>query len=142
MLISQEWELIQPDRGAARARLEVALTARAAGEKHAGLARKLGQLPPFIAAFHRNAWADLHLLGQATAFPRSIHRTGHGLRCRPNTFLADSSKPIGGAGGAYECWSLLSTRAFGTKHKCPQHPNYVAPKPRRRDRSDSYECPF
>ena len=29
-----------------------------------------------------------------------------------------------------------------TKHKCPQHPNYVAPKPRRRDRSDSYECPF
>ena len=37
----------------------------ASRDKDATLAQKLGQLQPFLAeCFHRNAWANLHLLGQ------------------------------------------------------------------------------
>jgi hypothetical protein len=36
-------------------------------EKGAKLAQKLGQLQPFIAVSHMNAWVNLHLLGHPNA---------------------------------------------------------------------------
>jgi hypothetical protein len=52
------------------------MAARPPSEKDAKLAQKLGQLQPFIAVLPRNAWPNLHLLGQ------------------PNTFLAEGERQI------------------------------------------------
>jgi hypothetical protein len=49
---------------------------RGASEKAAKLTQKLGQLQPFIAVMlypHRNAWANLHILGQPNIFLAARH---------------------------------------------------------------------
>ena len=44
---------------------------RRTSEQDAKLAQQLGQLEPFQLYSHRNAWANLHLLGQPNTSPLS-----------------------------------------------------------------------
>ena len=67
---------------------------RRASEKDAKLAQKLGQLQPFIAVSHRNAWANWHLLGQPNTFLaavlRGVRRRGvHRPRAGPLALQAE-----------------------------------------------------
>ena len=47
-----------------------------ASEKDAKLAQKLGQLQSFLSGYHRNVWANTHLLGQPNAFLAQIDCIG------------------------------------------------------------------
>ena len=68
-------------------------------EKDTKLAQKLAQLQPFIVVFHRNAWANFHLLGQ------------------PDTFLALQVRGVGAGGGDPLPLPALAPALHGHPHQ-------------------------